>query len=80
VIERFNFYDVFGFFIPGSVLLLLLWLPVGLARRSFPSSDLTSSAEFAKAVYRGFLELPGSRDEEEEEAQHEQDEQEDDDE
>jgi hypothetical protein len=43
VIERFNFYDVFGFFIPGSVLLLLLWLPFGIARGSVPPSDLTSA-------------------------------------
>jgi hypothetical protein len=43
VIERFNFYDVFGFFIPGSVLLLLLWLPFGVMSRSFPPSDLSSA-------------------------------------
>lgn len=43
MIERFNFYDVFGLFIPGSVLLLLLWLPIGLATGSLPSADLSAA-------------------------------------
>ena len=31
MIERFNFYDVYGYFIPGVVLLLLLWTPFAIA-------------------------------------------------
>lgn len=27
MIERFNFYDVYGYFIPGSVIILAIWLP-----------------------------------------------------
>ena len=35
--ERFNFYDVYGYLIPGFVLLGLLWLPLALASRGAPS-------------------------------------------
>jgi hypothetical protein len=31
MMEKFNFYDVFGYLIPGSIFLLLVWLPFGLA-------------------------------------------------
>lgn len=30
MIERFNFYDVYGYFIPGSVLILAIWLPFAM--------------------------------------------------
>jgi len=43
VIERFNFYDVFGFFIPASLLLLILWLPFGVLSRTLPPADLSST-------------------------------------
>ena len=35
--ERFNFYDVYGYLIPGFVLLGLLWLPFWLASGNAPS-------------------------------------------
>ena len=41
--ERFNFYDLFGFFIPGSILLLSLWLPFGVTTRTLPDTDLPSA-------------------------------------
>lgn len=43
MIERFNFYDVFGFFIPASLLLLILWLPFGVLSRTLPPADLSST-------------------------------------
>jgi hypothetical protein len=43
VIERFNFYDVYGYFVPGCSLFALLWLPYGVATRSWPSTELGSA-------------------------------------
>ncbi|HEY6252375.1 MAG TPA: hypothetical protein VI685_20665 [Candidatus Angelobacter sp.] len=43
MIDKFNFYDIFGYFLPGASLLLLLWLPFGLVRKSWPASDLGSA-------------------------------------
>ena len=43
MIERFNFYDVYGYFVPGCSLLALLWLPYGIAARSWPSTELGSA-------------------------------------
>src|SRR5438477_4551508 len=34
--ERFNFYDVYGYLIPGFALLGLLWLPLGIASGEAP--------------------------------------------
>lgn len=31
MIDRFNFYDIYGYFIPGITLLALLWLPYAMA-------------------------------------------------
>lgn len=33
MIQRFNFYDIYGYFIPGLAVLLLLWLPFGILSR-----------------------------------------------
>lgn len=43
MIDRFNFYDVYGYLLPGAALLLLLWLPFGLVRHNWPASDLGSA-------------------------------------
>lgn len=43
MIDKFNFYDVYGYLLPGAVLLLLLWLPFGLLRSIWPASDLGSA-------------------------------------
>src|SRR4051794_12843897 len=43
MIDKFNFYDVYGYFLPGGALLLLLWLPYGLVRNSWPGSDWSSA-------------------------------------
>jgi hypothetical protein len=51
LIERFNFYDVFGFFIPGSVLLLVLWAPFGIIEGRGPTTELTSAVIAIVAAY-----------------------------
>jgi hypothetical protein len=40
VIEKFNFYDIYGYFVPGCSLLGLLWLPYGISKRCWPSTEL----------------------------------------
>jgi hypothetical protein len=43
LIDKFNFYDIYGYFLPGATLLLLLWLPFGLVRNFWPASDFGSA-------------------------------------
>jgi hypothetical protein len=40
MIERFNFYDIYGYLLPGAALLGLLWLPYGTINRSWPAAEL----------------------------------------
>jgi hypothetical protein len=51
LIEKFNFYDVYGYFLPGAAVLLLLWLPIGLAQHKWPSGDWTSAILGAALAY-----------------------------
>ena len=43
MIDKFNFYDIYGYFLPGASLLLLLWLPFGIVRHLWPASDWGSA-------------------------------------
>jgi hypothetical protein len=43
MIERLNFYDVYGYLLPGSFLLFLFWLPVGIVTHTWPPGELTSA-------------------------------------
>lgn len=43
MIAKFNFYDVYGYFLPGLVLLSLLWLPLGMVYGRWPSGELVSA-------------------------------------
>jgi hypothetical protein len=43
VIKNFNFYDVYGYFLPGLVLLTLIWLPFGVNGRLWPAKELASA-------------------------------------
>lgn len=51
MIDKFNFYDIYGYFIPGAALVLLLWLPFGLIRGISPPSDLGSAVIGAVISY-----------------------------
>lgn len=51
MIDKFNFYDIYGYFLPGAVLLLLFWLPVGLVQHKWPSGDWTSALLGAVLAY-----------------------------
>src|SRR4051794_30126801 len=43
MIERLNFYDVYGYLLPGSFLLFLLWLPFGIVTGAWPPGEVTSA-------------------------------------
>jgi hypothetical protein len=43
LIAKFNFYDVYGYFLPGLLLLSLIWLPFGIIYGRWPSGELFSA-------------------------------------
>jgi hypothetical protein len=43
VIEKFNFYDIYGYFLPGLILIGVLWLPFGLVRNEWPPTDWSTA-------------------------------------
>jgi len=51
VIQRFNFYDIYGYLIPGTLLLGILWLPVGLIMKSVPEQDFSKAFFLAALAY-----------------------------
>lgn len=56
MIERLNFYDVYGYVIPGFAFVALYWLPFGLVGRGWPTSEWASAvAALATSYVAGFL-------------------------
>lgn len=51
MIEKFNFYDVYGYFLPGAAFLAILWIPFGLVKNSWPSSTWSSAIIAAAFAY-----------------------------
>lgn len=51
MIEKFNFYDIYGYFLPGAVVLLLFWLPMGIVQHKWPSGDWISALLGAVLAY-----------------------------
>lgn len=51
MIEKFNFYDIYGYFLPGAVFLAVLWTPFGLVRNSWPSGKWSSAIIAAAFAY-----------------------------
>lgn len=43
MIERLNFYDIYGYLLPGLAFLGLMWLPFGLVARHWPPGELSSA-------------------------------------
>ena len=43
MIDKFNFYDIYGYFLPGLALLGVLWLPYGIVQSAWPSSNWGST-------------------------------------
>jgi hypothetical protein len=51
LIDKFNFYDIYGYFLPGAAFLAVLWIPFGLVRNSWPSHDWSSALIAAVFAY-----------------------------
>jgi len=51
VIEKFNFYDVYGYFVPGAAFLAMLWVPLGLVRHNWPPTTWTDAIAAAVLAY-----------------------------
>lgn len=51
MIDKFNFYDIYGYFLPGAAFLAVLWIPFGLVRNSWPSHDWSSALIAAVFAY-----------------------------
>jgi hypothetical protein len=51
LIEKFNFYDVYGYFVPGAAFLAILWIPFGLVRHAWPPSTWTDAIVAAILAY-----------------------------
>lgn len=51
MIEKFNFYDVYGYFVPGAAFLAVFWIPFGLVRHKWPSSSWTDAIVAAILAY-----------------------------
>lgn len=43
MIKNFNFYDVYGFLLPGVILIALIWLPIGLTEDKWPEAKVASA-------------------------------------
>lgn len=51
MIEKFNFYDVYGYFLPGLALIGVLWFPIGMATHAWPKADWGSALSAVVAAY-----------------------------
>src|ERR1700738_425804 len=51
MIERFNFYDIYGYVLPGALLLGLFWWPIGLLTATWPPTALSSAVLALVAAY-----------------------------
>jgi hypothetical protein len=49
--ERFNFYDIYGYLLPGLLLLGLCWLPFGLAGQGWPNQEVSKALLLLFAGY-----------------------------
>jgi hypothetical protein len=43
MVEKFNFYDIYGYLIPGLVLIGLAWIPMGLLWGQWPKPEIGSA-------------------------------------
>jgi hypothetical protein len=58
MIEKFNFYDIYGYFLPGLALIAVFWLPFGLVLGKWPSGDIASAVfGIALAYFAGHMML-----------------------
>lgn len=51
MIDKFNFYDIYGYVLPGAGILAVLWLPIGLTKKTWPAADFGSAIIAAAIAY-----------------------------
>lgn len=51
MIEKFNFYDIYGYFVPGAAFLATFWIPFGLVRHTWPPTSWTDAIIAAVLAY-----------------------------
>lgn len=51
MIKNFNFYDIYGYFLPGFTLLALFWLPFGITTDAWPQAASEVSSALAAVVF-----------------------------
>lgn len=51
MIEKFNFYDIYGYFLPGLSLLGVLWLPFGVVGHTWPPASWSTAIAGAAFAY-----------------------------
>jgi hypothetical protein len=49
--ERFNFYDIYGYLLPGLLLLALFWLPFGLGGLAWPNEEVSKALLLLFSAY-----------------------------
>lgn len=49
--EKFNFYDIYGYLLPGLLLLGLCWLPFGMEGKGWPNQELSKALFLLFAGY-----------------------------
>ena len=51
MIKQFNFYDIYGYLLPGMLLLGLFWLPLGVLTQTWPDQDISKALFLASLAY-----------------------------
>jgi hypothetical protein len=51
MLQRFNFFDVYAYFIPGAALIALIWLPLCVVKGRWPTGDFSSGLLLLVAAY-----------------------------
>ena len=59
MIERFDFYDLYGYLLPGIALVAVLWLPFGVSMNVWPRAEWSSALFIAALAYIAGILLHG---------------------
>ena len=51
MIKQFNFYDIYGYLLPGGLLLGMFWLPLGVVTLALPSETISKAVFLAGLAY-----------------------------
>ncbi len=51
MIKQFNFYDIYGYLLPGTILFALLWMPIGVLTNDWPDQDLSKALFLTALAY-----------------------------